>query len=103
MPVYMTTRFNVRPQAIEECKQAIKDLVEHCKANEPGTVLYLAQQDILNPRSFLNTIFFESEAAMLLHRNTKAADRFVSTLYPQTLEPIEFTEHNLIAFKNGMV
>jgi quinol monooxygenase YgiN len=99
MAIYLTARFHVRPQAIDVCKQAIKELVEYTEKHEPGTLLYLAQQEILNPRIFHNTIIFESDAAMLLHQNSNAADRFVSTVYPQTIEPVEFMEHNLVALK----
>ena len=99
MAIYLTARFHVRPQAIDECKKAIKELVEYTEKNEPGTLLYLAQQEILNPRIFYNSIIFENNAALLLHQNSKAADRFVSTVYPQTIEPVEFKEHNLVALK----
>ena len=56
MAIYLTAHFHVRPQAINECKQAIKELVEYTEINEPGTLLYLAQQEILNPRIFTNSI-----------------------------------------------
>ncbi len=95
MPVIMTARYQVRPQSVQICKQAIEQLVEHIRKNEPRTKFYIALQENLNPTRFLHTLIFESEAAMALHRNSKAAEQFVKQLYPETLEPIEFTEYQI--------
>jgi len=101
MPICITARYRVRPQFAKDCRKIIQDLMDHVKQNEPGTLFYMAQQEILDPMRFQQTIVFKDEAAMLLHQNSKAADRFVSLLYPNTLEPLEFTEHHLVAFKPG--
>lgn len=100
MPIYMTARYKVRPQSLDKCKRAITEFVEYIREHEPGTQVYIAQQEILNPTSFLHTVVFENEAAMAIHRNSDAVERFVKTLYPETLAPVEFTEFNLVAAKN---
>ena len=54
----MTARYQVRPQSIDQCKQAINNLVEYVKINEKGTLYYIAKQEILNPYAFLHTMIF---------------------------------------------
>ena len=34
MPIIMTARYQVRPQSIDRCKQAIKNLVEYVKKTQ---------------------------------------------------------------------
>lgn len=101
MPICMTARYRVRPHFTEACKNTVQDLVEHVKAKEPGTLFYLAKQEILNPRAFQHLILFENEAALAIHQSSKASERFVNALYPETVEPVEFMEYNIIAFKGG--
>lgn len=101
MPICITARYRVRPQFTKVCQKAIQDLVDHVKENEPGILFYVAQQDILDPMRFQQTIIFRDEAALAMHQQSKASARFVSAVYPNTLEPIEFTEHNIIAFKGS--
>ena len=97
MPILMTARYQVKPQAIECCKKAIQLLVDHVKENEKETFFYLAQQETLNPYAFLHVMVFKDEVALTLHRSSKAAEQFVKVLYPQTIDPLEFKEYNLTA------
>ena len=77
MPICMTARYRVRPHFVEECKRVIQELVEHVEANEPGTTLYLAKQDVLDPMSFQHLLIFEDEAALARHQQSPASARFV--------------------------
>ena len=88
MPIIMTARYQVRPQAIDRCKQAIKNLVEYVKENEKGTLYYIAKQEILNPYAFLHMMIFQDEVALTLHRSSEAAERFVSIIYPSAIDPL---------------
>lgn len=99
MPIVITARYKVLPQHLEECKLAVLNLVEYVRKNEPGTELYLAQQDILDPLSFLHTIIFKNEAALTIHQSSPASARFVKVLYPKTVAPLDFNEFNLLATK----
>ncbi len=101
MPVYMTARYQVPKTSVESCKQAISTLVDPIKREKPRTKLYLALQEIQNPMQFVHFMLFENEAAMAIHRNSHAAESFVNFLYPKTITPVEFTEHNLIASSVG--
>ena len=61
------------------------------------TLYYIAKQEILNPYAFLHTMIFEDDVALTLHRSSEAAERFVSVVYPSTIDPIEFKEYSEIA------
>ncbi len=97
MPIIMTARYQVHPQAIDRCKQAIKNLVEYVKESEEGTLYYIAQQEKLNPYAFLHTMIFKDEVALTLHRSSEAAERFVSIIYPSAIDPLEFKEYHEVA------
>lgn len=99
MPICMTARYRVRPHFVDECKRVIQQLVEHVKVNEPGTTLYLAKQDILDPTSFQHLLIFEDEAALAIHQQSPASARFVQAVYPEAIKPLEFNEFNLFAAK----
>ena len=100
MPIYMTAQYQVHPNQAEKTKKAIRSLVEHVKENEPLTTIYIAQQEILNPSKYLHILRFESETALKIHQSSPASARFVQTVYPETVKPIEFCEYNLVATAN---
>lgn len=100
MPIYMTARYQVQPQAVDQTKQSIRELVEHVKLYEPLTTLYIAQQEILNPARFMHLLRFEDESALKIHQSSPASARFVQAVYPETLQPVEFMEYNLVATIN---
>ena len=97
MPILITAHYQVRPHALDRCKKAIQLLVNHVKENEKETLFYMAQQEKLNPYSFLHIMVFKDEVALTLHRSSKAAENFVKVLYPETIDPLEFKEYNITA------
>jgi len=101
MPICITAQYEVHPEFSKECKKVIQELVEYVKKNEPGILLYLARQDILNPMRFHHTILFKNEAALAIHQSSSASKRFVEALYPKTLAPLDFGEHHIVAFKSS--
>ena len=100
MPIYMTAQYQVYPNKVNKTKDSIRQLVRHVKLHEPLTTIYIAQQQILNPSKFIHILRFEDEAALKIHQSSPASAQFVQTVYPQTLNPIEFMEYNLIATVN---
>jgi len=42
MPIYQSACYQVRKDAVDDCKKAIQIFVDYIKANEPGTEMYLA-------------------------------------------------------------
>ena len=100
MPIYMTAQYQVYSNKVNRTKDSIRQLVRHVKLHEPLTTIYIAQQQILNPSKFMHILRFEDEAALKIHQSSPASAQFVQTVYPQTLNPIEFMEYNLIATVN---
>ena len=100
MPIYMTAQYQVHPSQIKKFEVSIRLLVEHVKNHEPLTTIYIAQQQILNPSIFMHILRFDDETARKIHQSSPASARFVQTVYPQILKPIEFMEYNLIATIN---
>ena len=97
MAIIITARYQVRPQTIDKCKKAIKNLVDYVKENEKGTLFYIAKQEKLNPYAFLHTMVFKDEVALTLHRSSEAAEKFVNIVYPSAIDPLEFKEYVGIA------
>lgn len=97
MPICKTARFAVRPEALEACKQAIRELVLHIKASEPGTRLYLSLQEQADPTRFRHVMIFDDEAAEGRHRSSDAVKKFTGVIYPATLQGVEFTTYAQIA------
>ena len=97
MPIIITARYQVRPQTIDKCKRAIENLVEYVNEHEKGTLFYIAKQEKLNPYAFLHTMVFKDEVALTLHRSSEAAEKFVSIVYPSSIDPLEFKEYESVA------
>ena len=99
MLIHITARYQVRRAAIEKCCQAVQELVAFVKENEPKTLFYLANQELLDPTRFLHILVFEDEVALKIHQSSNASARFVATVYPETVKPIEFMEYQIFASK----
>jgi quinol monooxygenase YgiN len=97
MKIYQTARFQVRQEALSECEAAIRKFVEFVRANEPKTLLYVSLQEMNDPTRFLHYFIFEDEAARDRHANSKATEHFISVLYPNLVEPVQFTEYTEFA------
>jgi quinol monooxygenase YgiN len=97
MPVFMTARFVIRPEAREKCEQAIRQFVAYVKDNEPGTLRYTSLQQADDPTRYLHFFIFQDQAARDLHASSEGVKRFTDVLYPETLGPVEFTEYAVVA------
>ncbi len=100
MAIYITAQYQVEPNKVEQTKDSVRRLVEHVKVHEPLTTLYVAQQEILNPAKFMHILRFEDENALAIHQSSPASARFVQTVYPEMLKPIELMEYKLVATIN---
>ncbi len=99
MLVHITARYQVRPDAVDKCVKAVQELVKYVNANEPMTLFYLANQEIMDPTQFLHIIVFENELGLKKHQSSPASKIFVDTVYPEALQPLEFMEYNIFASK----
>jgi quinol monooxygenase YgiN len=80
---HKTARFEVRPEGLEKCRQAIREFVTHIRQNEPDTKLYLSLESSDKPGSFLHVMMFADDAAEQRHAQSDACRRFTGILYPE--------------------
>ena len=99
MLIHIVAKYKVRRDAVDKCFRAVQELVEHVRKNEPKTLFYLANQEVLDPTQFLHIIVFEDEMGLKVHQNSPASARFVETVYPEAIKPPEFMEYNILASK----
>ena len=96
----ITARYQVQPQAVDRCVRAVQQLIDYVKEHEPMTLFYLANQELLDRTKFLHIIVFENELGLKIHQSSPASKKFVETVYPETLKPLEFMEYNVFASKS---
>ncbi len=99
MLIHITAKYQVRPEAVEKCVRAVNNLVSYVQKNEPKTLFYLANQEVLNPTRFFHIIVFEDEVGLKVHQSSPASAKFVEIVYPEALKPLEFQEYNIFASK----
>ena len=97
MSIHQTAYFVVRDDALDVCKNAIREFVDYVRENEPNTFLYTSLQAKDNPSHFLHYFIFRDENARQVHANSEAVNRFTSTLYPNLIAPVDFTEYEVFA------
>lgn len=97
MPIYQTAYFVVRDDALEVCKEAIREFVEYVRQNEADTLQYTSLQSKEHTTHFLHYFIFREEKARELHANSDAVNRFTSVLYPNLIAPVDFTEFEVFA------
>jgi quinol monooxygenase YgiN len=98
VPIYQTARFQVKPESVDKCKQAVLDFIAYIGENEPQTLLYLAMNQHDSPTCFLHVFVFTDAAARDRHTYSEGVKRFTSVLYPECIAPVEFQEFDAIAW-----
>lgn len=63
-------------------RQALLDVAENVRANEPTTTGFYVSQDLEDPRVFTTYERFVDQAAMDRHNNSQAVARFFSIAKP---------------------
>jgi quinol monooxygenase YgiN len=100
MAIYQTGGYRVKESGVGKVKDAIKDFVSYVKANEPGTLMYLAWQQKDDPTQFLHFFIFQDAAAQALHGESEAVKRFESAYSPELVGgKVVFTNYELVAGK----
>ncbi len=98
MPIYQTAHYQVRADAVERVKTAIADFVAYVAANEPGSHLYAAWQEVDDPTKFVHLFIFADEAAHQTHGNSAAVRAFEAVYGPElTAGPVVFTDYRQVA------
>ncbi|MGY4570069.1 putative quinol monooxygenase [Bradyrhizobium sp. BEA-2-5] len=80
-------------------RQALLDVVEHVRANEPSTVGYYVSQDAADPCGFATYERYLDQAAMDRHNNSPAVARFFEIAKPILDGEVILVSANEIASK----
>ncbi len=100
MRICQTGAYQVKPDSIAKVRQAVTELTDHVKENEPGTVFYLAWQQRDDPARFMHLAVFDDETALEIHHASKALRRFEKLCAPYIVGgPVFFTEYDEVAGK----
>ena len=89
-------RYEVRPEALDECLAAIHEFVAYVRSNEPGALRYEAWQGSEHPTRFVHIFIWKDAEANRIHGESAAVKKFAGVLYPNCLEPVQFTEYNQV-------
>jgi len=102
MRIRQIAHYQVKPAAVDRVKRAIAEFVEHVKANEPGTRLYMAWQQADDPTRFAHFFIFDDEAAQQAHSRSDAVERFQSVYSPELVGGgVRFVDYALVAEKGA--
>jgi quinol monooxygenase YgiN len=90
--IHELARYEVRPEALEQCLAAIHEFVAYVRANEPGALRYEVWQEAEQPTRFVHIFVWRDAEANRIHGESAAVKKFASILYPACLAPVEFIE-----------
>ena len=98
MPLYITAKYQVKFEAVDAVKKAIKEFTKYVKAHEKGTRLYMAWQDIDDQTKFTHVFIFEDEKAQIEHSKSEAVKKFEEIYSPNLVHgPVVFTHYEEVA------
>jgi quinol monooxygenase YgiN len=89
-------RYEVRPDALDECLGAIHEFVAYVRETEAGALRYEVWQESERPTRFVHIFIWKDDEANRIHGESAAVKKFASILYPNCLEPVEFIEYRQI-------
>ena len=94
-------RYQVRPEALERCLDAIHEFVAYVRSNEPGTLRYEVWQERDDPTRFVHIFVFQDAEADRIHSESGEVKKFADTLYPECLAPVEFINYQQVVSNTG--
>src|SRR6516164_1447549 len=92
--IHELARYEVRPEALDQCLAAIHEFVSYVRANEPGALRYEVWQEAEHPTRFVHLFVWRDEEANRVHGESAAVKKFAGILYPKCLAPVEFIEYS---------
>jgi quinol monooxygenase YgiN len=93
--VHMMAIYRVKPENLDEIKEAVSEFVTAVKENEPEALFYESYRGI-GDVSFFHVMTFEDAAAEEKHRSTPHMSTFVEKMYPCCEDEPGFVELELV-------
>ena len=97
MPIFMTARYRVKPESMNQSLYTMNDLVDAIQAAEPGTLEYSCIQDFEDSFSFLHFFVFTDENAEDAHRGGSYVAQFMEAISPNLESDVLFERWNVVA------
>jgi quinol monooxygenase YgiN len=97
MAIFQIAEYEVKSDAVEKVKQAIREFVHYVETNEPGTLIYSAWQKQNHPTHFTHFFAFEDAAAKATHSRSNAVKRFEAAYRPELVSQVAFTDCDQVA------
>ena len=94
--IHELARYEIRPEALEQCLAAIHEFVSYVRGNEPGALRYEVWQEAGRPTRFVHIFVWRDAEANRIHGESAAVKKFASVLYPNCLAPVEFVEYRQV-------
>jgi len=98
--IHELARYEVRPDALEQCLAAIHEFVAYVRQNEPGALRYEVWQEAERPTRFVHLFVWRDAEANRIHGQSAAVKKFAGILYPNCLAPVEFIEYTQVDAAN---
>ena len=94
--IHELARYELRPEALEQCLAAIHEFVAYVRSNEPGALRYEVWQESERPTRFVHIFVWRDEEANRIDGESAAVKKFAGILYPNCLAPVEFIEYRQV-------
>lgn len=94
--IHELARYEVRPEALDQCLAAIHEFVAYVREHEPGALRYEVWQDAERPTRFVHIFVWRDAEANRIHGESAAVKKFAGILYPNCLAPVEFIPYRQI-------
>ena len=94
--IHELARYEVRPEALAQCLEAIHEFVAYVRTSEPGALRYEVWQETEHPTRFVHIFVWKDAEANRIHGESAAVKKFASILYPNCLVPVEFVEYKQV-------
>ncbi|MBS4096918.1 MAG: antibiotic biosynthesis monooxygenase [Sulfuricella sp.] len=94
--IHELARYEVLPDALDQCLAAIHEFVAYIRDNEPGSLRYEVWQDAKHPTRFVHIFVWRDAEANRIHGESEAVKKFAGILYPNCLAPVEFIKYHQV-------
>ncbi len=94
--IHELARYEVKPEALQTCLDAIHEFVAYVRAQESGALRYEVWQEKEKPTRFVHIFVWRDEEANRVHGESAAVKKFAGILYPNCLAPVEFIEYTQV-------
>jgi len=94
--IHELARYEVRPESLQTCLDAIREFVAYVRDNEAGALRYEVWQEAEHPTRFVHIFIWRDEEANRIHGESGAVKKFAGILYPNCLAPVEFIEYKQV-------